>query len=111
MVGVIQDETKTLTLAEITRREVDYCAGETNGGKLYAVLDDVNQVYAIIYVTDDHKTYVDVMARIEDDKVIIERDGALDNPLYEALMVNGGVPREKIVLAYKGEALPDNSKS
>jgi hypothetical protein len=26
--------------------------------------------------------------------------------LFEALMVNGGVPREKIILAYAGEAVP-----
>jgi hypothetical protein len=41
------------------------------------------------------------------DYVVIEEDST-DKPLVDALMVNGDVPREKIVLAYRGEVLPDN---
>jgi hypothetical protein len=48
------------------------------------------------------------MAKVVDDKVIILED-TTDKPLYEALMVNGGIPRERIILAYKGETLPENA--
>ncbi|MDX2140626.1 MAG: element excision factor XisI family protein [Chloroflexota bacterium] len=38
------------------------------------------------------------------DSVVIERD-MNDKPLVDAL-VQAGVPREKIILAYAGEAMP-----
>jgi hypothetical protein len=41
--------------------------------------------------------------------VVIDEDTSVDKPLYEALMTNGGVPREKIILAYRGETLPEES--
>jgi hypothetical protein len=47
----------------------------------------------------------DVLAQVVGDKVIILEDRT-DKPLYEALMINGGIPREQIILAYAGESLP-----
>jgi len=98
-----------LNLAEITRREVDLYAGNTHDAKFFAVLDDKHQSYAVVAVPDkptERPAWVSVMARVVGDTIIIDEDTSLDKPLYEALMVNGGVPREKIILAYKGEPLP-----
>lgn len=103
MVGMTQER---LNLAEITRREVDLYAGNTHDAKLYPVLDDKNQSYAVITVPDraeERPAWVAIMARVIGDTIIIDEDTSLDKPLFEALMVNGGVPRENIVLAYKGE--------
>lgn len=79
---------------------------------LYALLDEKHKRYGVVIVPEkdfDRPAYMAVMARIIDDYIVIDEDGTVDKPLYQALMVNGGVPREKIVLAYKGEKLPDKS--
>jgi len=47
------------------------------------------------------------MARVVGDYIVIDEDGTLDKPLYQALMINGSIPRDRILLAYKGEKLPD----
>jgi hypothetical protein len=47
-----------------------------------------------------------LMARVLGDYIVIEEDTALDKPLYEALIANHDFPREKIILAYKGEKFP-----
>lgn len=105
-----------ISLAAITHREVDLYAGDASSAKLYPLLDDENQTYAVIVVPEDPKlkpekmhTWVAFFARVVGDYVIIEEDTALDKPLVDALMINGGVPREKIILAYKGEKLPDKA--
>ena len=46
-----------------------------------------------------------VLARIENDKVLIEED-TTDRPLWREL-VRAGIPREQIVLIYSGEKLPE----
>ena len=101
-----------LSLAEITSREVERYAGHMAKAALYALLDEKRKRYGVVIVPEndsDRPAYVAVMARIVDDYVVIDEDGTVDKPLYQALMVNGGVPREKIVLAYKGEKLPEQS--
>ena len=101
----------TTTLTTIVRREVDLYAGSTHQATLHTVHDDQNQTYAVVVVpdkADDRPAWVMVMARVVDDTIIIEEDTSLDRPLVDALMVNAGVPREQIILAYKGEAVPTN---
>ena len=101
----------TQTIVEITRHEVAQYAGNTHDAVLHPMNDEVAQRYAVIAIPDlpeERPAWITVMARIEDDLVIIEEDTALDKPLVDALMVNGGIPREKIVLAYKGETIPED---
>jgi len=45
------------------------------------------------------------MARGENDKVVIEED-LTDKPLVDAL-IQAGIPREQIVLAYAGDKLEE----
>ncbi len=106
MAGVVQE---TLSLAQITRREVELYAGDCLNCTLYPVLDDDHQTYAVILVAEnDHPVWALVMAQVVGDTVIIIED-TTDKPLVDALMINGGVPRDKIVLAYKGEKKPESS--
>jgi hypothetical protein len=98
----VKDKAAKLTeLEAITRREVELYAGNTHDAKQYAILDDQSQTYAVVVVPDkqsERPAWVALMARIVGDMVIIDEDTSLDKPLVDALMVNGGVPREKIVL-------------
>jgi hypothetical protein len=99
----------TKTLAEITKREVQLYAATSDTATFMPVLDDAHQIYSVVVVERDpalKPSWVLVMARVEGDQIIIEEDVTLEKHLVDALMVNGGVPREKIVLAYKGEPLP-----
>lgn len=99
-----------LSLAEITRREVSRYVVDSDDVQLYSVLDDEHKTYAVNVVPaneQERPAWVAVMARVVGDYVVIDEDST-DKPLVDALMMNGDVPREKIILAYRGEALPDN---
>jgi hypothetical protein len=93
------DETKEqLSVADVTRREVALYAGNTHGAKQYALLDDQHQIYAVVTVPanpQEQPAWVGVMTRVIGDLIVIDEDTSLDKPLVEALVVNGGVPREK----------------
>lgn len=111
MVGIAKTEVDTALVA-IVRREVERYAGNAYQARLYPVLDDSNQTYAVIIIEDDptaRPAWVVVMAQVDGDKIVIHEDTSLDKPLYEALMVNGGIPREQIILAYAGETVPTDS--
>jgi XisI protein len=108
MVEVAREIMETAALADITSREVQQYAGFSDFAKLYPILDDKSQTYAVVIIEDDpaaRPASVVVMARVVGDHIIIDED-TTDKPLVDALMVNGGVPRQQIVLAYRGESLP-----
>ncbi|MCA0458245.1 MAG: XisI protein [Chloroflexi bacterium] len=101
--------TEKLSLGEITRREVEKYVGHTHGAVMYSLFDDKQQRYGVVIIPEadsERPAYVAVMARIVGSYIVIDEDGTLDKPLYQALMVNAGIPRDQIVLAYKGEKLP-----
>jgi hypothetical protein len=96
------------TLADITREEVEKYVGVSFTAKSYPVLDDKNQIYTAITIDNDlnlRPALPIVMAQVVDNKVIILEDTTIDKPLYEALM-QAGIPRDQIVLAYAGETIP-----
>jgi hypothetical protein len=112
MVRVNEVKSSELQLTQIVRREVERYAAISDTDRFYPLLDDEHQHYAVNIVpgnNEDRPAWAVVMAKVVDDKVVILED-TTDKPLYEALMVNGGIPREHIILAYKGETLPDNTK-
>jgi hypothetical protein len=97
-------------LKNIVRTEVMKYAGSGRGInlRLFPILDDERFIYsvtAIDFPRRKESASVVVLARIVEPYVVIEED-ATDKPLIEAL-VQQGVPREKIILAYQGEAVPD----
>jgi hypothetical protein len=87
-----------------------YGRGKTYGAVTYPVVDPTRQIYTVIVVPDYPRKFnsgVAVMARVVGDTVVIDED-ITDRPLWEEL-VRAGVPREKIVLTYAGETLPEQS--
>lgn len=105
------EQTVADSLIDVTRREVELYAGNAFNATLYAIIDENKHIYSVISVPNQrrqHSAGIVVMARVVGDYVVIEEDRT-DKPLVDALMINGGVPREKIILAYKGEQLPEGT--
>src|SRR5687767_1311442 len=102
-------------LAKILAQEVRKYAAQGRGAKLrlFPLLDNTNQTYSVVAVDNPRSDkYADpdsvglvVFARIVADKVVVESDNT-DKPLVDALLQQG-VPREQIILAYAGEDVPD----
>lgn len=112
MVAVTHKHIEVTELADIVRREVSmYAAPMLNNDQLVAILDDEQGRYAVAIIPgdrDERPAWVFVMARVVGEYVVIDEDTDV-KPLLDALMHNGGIPREKIVLAYRGESLPQTS--
>jgi hypothetical protein len=97
-------------LIEVTREEV--CKYAANGRglnvRLFFVADEVRMIFNVVdveYPVRKDIAGIVVMARIVGDKVIVEED-TTDKPLVDAL-IQRGIPREQIILAYRGEPIPD----
>jgi hypothetical protein len=74
---------------------------------MYLLDDEAKQIYAVIatdYPVRRRPAAIAVMAHIEGEYVIIDED-ITDRPLYKAL-AEAGIPRERVIAAYAGEALP-----
>jgi hypothetical protein len=96
------------TLADIVQNEVQGYAGEMLNGYAYLAISPDHRVFTIVSVgkiKDERITNLSLLARIEGEKVIIEQDDS-NKPLVHAL-VQAGIPREKIILAYAGEPAPE----
>lgn len=97
-------------LKTIVSEEVAKYAGLRGFGAniyLFKVLDDERCTYAVISVDfqprkDD--AGIVIFARVVEDTIIVEHD-ATDRPLLDAL-IQRGVPRSQIVLAYRNEPTP-----
>ena len=97
---------EAISLAQIVQRELEQYAGNTHEATLYAVSDTHQQIYTLVCVPENESerpAWVMLMARVLDDKVIVDEDTSLDKPFHEALMKNANIPREQIILAYAGE--------
>jgi hypothetical protein len=62
-------------------------------------------VTSVGQVRDQHIVDTGLVARIAGERIVIEHD-VNDKPLVDALL-QAGVPREQIVLAYAGESAAD----
>lgn len=98
------------TISTLLRSAIQSYVGQRRGANviLFPILDDEHQIYAINAVghpNREHVADVVVLARIVADQVVIEED-MTDKPLVNAL-VQKGVARDHIILAYRGEPLPD----
>ncbi|MBL8154598.1 MAG: XisI protein [Anaerolineae bacterium] len=97
-----------IDLTQIVRQEINrYHHVEAWKSQSFLLTDAAQQVFAVIDLPDaDHplvqRAGIVVMARIVSGKVIIDED-ATDRPLYRYLM-EAGIPREQIILAYAGES-------
>jgi len=97
-------------LVNIVREEVEKYAGNGEGGnlRLYLLHNETSDTFAVAAVDYPNRKYpasVVVMARVVGEIVIIE-DDKTDKPLYKAL-IQRGIQREHIILAYDGELYPE----
>jgi hypothetical protein len=98
-------------LVNLTRQEMAWYAGFSDDAKAYFIQDNHQQIYAVNGVRDipePKRGFIIVQARVTGEQIIIDVDSVWDKNLWKAL-VNAGVPREQIVLAYAGESLPEPS--
>jgi hypothetical protein len=96
-------------LTTIVRQEVEKYAGNGRGYqlRLYSISDELKQRYTVVSVDTSPKqrgSAIVVLARVSGNMVIIEHD-TTNKPLLNAL-IQQGIPRQQIVLAYQGEPVP-----
>ena len=99
-------------LSEIFRAAINGYAGNALNGYSYLTVDGTQTVPSIVSVGDyKGKRIVEMglIARIVENTIIIEQD-LNDKPLVDAL-VQAGISRKQIVLAYAGEPLPTSTPS
>lgn len=100
------------TLAETLRREVAWYASGGLNSNAILLSNDEAQVYAVnVYDYPKHElpAGIAVMARLAGEFIVIEEDRTT-KPLEDRLQA-AGIPREKIILAYAGEKLPDSHQN
>jgi hypothetical protein len=81
-------------------------------GQSYLIRDEKEHIYTVIDVPDYPPKFsagIVVLVRLVDDYIVIHED-TTDHPIWQEL-VNAGIPREKIILTYIGETLPDSLSS
>lgn len=84
-------------------------SGEALNGVLYLLQNTDRTVLSVVGQSvqrGQHYTSVNLLVRFAGEFIVIEHD-ANNKPLYEALM-QSGIPRERIILAYAGETIPES---
>lgn len=100
------------TLKQTVRQVVAGYTGKVLNGYSYLTQNEDGSVFTVVDVAQikgKHVSGVSLVVRIVDDKVIVERDQN-DKVIMDAL-VQAGIKREDIILAYAGEDVPEISIS
>jgi hypothetical protein len=95
---------RIVDFAHLVQQEVEWYVGPLYKGVLYPIADHERQTYAVVAIPDKSNIFepgIVMMARILGESVVIDIDTS-DRPLVNAL-VEAGIPRDKIVLAYAGD--------
>jgi hypothetical protein len=86
-----------------------YSQNPLNGISFLTTYEDQAQtVYAIVSITQQqgkHHTGMSMLVRLKGDCIIIERD--MTNKMLVDALLQKGVPRDRIVLAYEGEKVEE----
>ncbi len=96
------------TLTDTLRRAMLGYAGKGLNAYSYLTSSDDQRVFAVVTIArvrDQRIVDAGLIARIVGEKIVVECDNN-NKPLVDAL-VQAGVPREHIVLAYAGEPVAD----
>jgi len=91
-------------LKQMVEQEMREYAGEGLNGYTYFTKSDDQTIMSIVFVGEVRGrqfTTTSIMVRMVGTRIIIE-DDRTNKPLVDALM-QAGVPRDQIVLAYAGE--------
>jgi hypothetical protein len=95
------------SLKQTVRQVVAGYAGKVINGYSYLTQNEDASVFTVVVVTEvkgKHNSGVSLIVRVVSDYVIVERDQT-DKIVLNALL-QAGIPREKIILAYAGEPVP-----
>ena len=98
------------TLKATFESVIDGYTGEGLNGHAYLVHDSALDIYTVIsvgYIRQRRITDANLIVRLLGNKIIIERD-MNDKSLADAL-IQAGISRQSIVLAYAGEPVPESA--
>lgn len=98
------------SLKQTVREVVAGYAGKVLNGYSTLTQNDDGSVYTVVdvaHVKGKHVSGVSVIVRIVGDKVIVERDQ--NDKLVMDALIQAGIPRHDIILAYAGEAVPESA--
>lgn len=96
------------TLRETLEQTMMGYTGRALNGQSYLTTNDDHTLFTVISfgaIQNRHIVNTGLVARIVDNHIVIEHD-ANNKPLVDALL-EAGIPREQIVLAYAGEKLEE----
>jgi hypothetical protein len=96
------------TLKQTVHTVVAGYAGRALNGYSYLTESADGNLLTVVTIArqgKQHQTGVGIIVRIVGEQIIIERDQT-DKMVVDAL-VQAGVPREQIILAYAGEMVPE----
>jgi hypothetical protein len=98
------------TLKQVLEKEMREYAGKGLNGFTHFTHSDDKSVMSLVFVGQIQErkfSSTSILARIAGDKIIIE-DDKTNKPLVDALL-QAGIPREQIVLAYAGEKIEESA--
>ena len=99
-------------LVRIMREVIHSYEGSGDDFKIYLLVDDMRQSYAVNGIGDEparkQHSFVLIQARVVGEHIIIDEDKLWDKQLWKRLE-NAGVPREQIIRAYQGDKVPEGS--
>ena len=98
------------SMKEIVNQVVAGYAGRGLNGVSYLTRSDDRSVFTVTdfaRVRGEHISGISLVVRIVDDLIIVERDQ--NDKIVKDALVQAGIPREKIILAYAGEAIPETT--
>ncbi len=90
------------------RKVIDGYAGKALNGHSYLTISPDEQVFTVVAVgkiEGERFVNVGLVVHLIADRIVIERD-VNDKPLVDAL-IQAGIPRSQIVLAYAGEPVEE----
>ena len=85
-----------------------YAKPPLNGGQSYLTQSSDNKLFSVVdvlYMNGKHQADTGLVVRIVGDYIIIEHD-MNNKPLVDALL-QAGIQRQQIILAYEGESVPE----
>jgi hypothetical protein len=95
------------SLEETLKQTMLWYAADNDNIKMSFLSNETEHTHGVILITTpihERSPMIAVLARVADNKIIIEEDNT-DRPLYQALM-DAGISRNQIILAYVNEPIP-----
>lgn len=99
-----------MDLRAILEQAVKPYAGEMLNGHAYLTVNPDQSVFTVVSVAkfkSERVTHLSLHVRVDGNHIIIEYDDS-DEPLADALL-QAGIPRSQIILAYAGEPVPESA--